>query len=149
LISSSLSELANSRATIFNQFSAPWLARAHALCGRIAEAQNIISQALDALHKTDESWDAAEIHRTAGELAVSRAQPDVAEEHFRQSLGIARRQGAKSYELRAATSLARLWRSQSRRGEAVDLLAPVTSWFTEGFELSDLMEAKALLEELR
>ena len=73
----------------------------------------------------------------------------LAESHFQRSLAIARRQDAKSFELRAATSLARLWRDQGRRDEARELLAPIFGWFTEGFDMPDLIEAKALLEELR
>ena len=151
LIGSGLSATAASGMTYFTPFSHMWLARAHAACGRVAEAQNSISEALDAVSKTNERWDEAEIHRTAGELAVSllHADPEMAESHFRQSLAIARRQDAKSLELRAATSLARLWRDQGRRDEARELLAPIFGWFTEGFDMPDLIEAKALLEELR
>ena len=71
-----------------------------------------------------------------------------AEAYFEHALAIARQQQAKSWELRAATSMARLWRDQGKRGEARELLAPVYSWFTEGFDTLDLKEAKALLEEL-
>ena len=151
LISPSLSGLDISRLTIFEPFSLAWLARAHASCGRIAEAQNAISQALDSVNKTNQRWDEAEIHRTAGELAVSlfRCDYEAAESQFRHSLDIARRQSAKFYELLAATSLARLWRDQGRREEARELLAPIFDWFTEGFNMPDLIEAKALLEELR
>ena len=71
------------------------------------------------------------------------------ESHFQRSLAIARRQEAKSFELRAATSLALLWRDQGRQDEARELLAPIFGWFTEGFDMPDLIEAKALLEELQ
>jgi len=71
------------------------------------------------------------------------------ESHFQQSLVIARRQNAKSFELRAATSLARLWRDQGRRDEARELLAPIFGWFTEGFDMTDLIEAKTVLVEVR
>ena len=85
-----------------------------------------------------------------GELILARtpADPAGAEASFRDALEVARRQSAKSYELRAATSLARLWQQQGRKEEARDLLAPVYGWFTEGFDTRDLKEAKALLEEL-
>ena len=151
LIGSGLSVLAATRVTIFSPFGYTWFARAHAACGRVAEAQNALSEALNVVSKTDERWDEAEIYRTAGELAASllRADPEVVESHFRQSLAIARRQEAKSFELRATTSFALLWRAQGRRDEARELLAPIFGWFTEGFDLPDLMEAKALLEELR
>jgi len=94
-------------------------------------------------------WD-AEIHRLSGELTGRLPHPDPAkvEDSFRTALAIAREQGTRSYELRAATSLARLWYEQGRRGEARDLLAPVYGSFTEGFDTQDLKEAKALLEEL-
>jgi predicted ATPase len=94
-------------------------------------------------------WD-AEIHRLRGELTARLPYPDPAkaEDSFRTALAIAREQGTRGYELRAATSLARLWREQGRRGEARDLLAPLYGSFTEGFDTPDLKDAKALLEEL-
>ena len=86
----------------------------------------------------------------AGEILLLEAQPDPAkaELSFQQALAIAREQQAKSWELRAAMSLARLWRSQGKPQQARELLAPVYSWFTEGFDTRDLKDAKALLEEL-
>ena len=94
-------------------------------------------------------WD-AEIHRLCGELTARLPYPDPAkaEDSFRTALAIAREQGTRGYELRAATSLARLWREQGRRSEARDLLAPVYGLFTEGFNTADLEEAKMLLNEL-
>ena len=85
-----------------------------------------------------------------GELAgrLSYLDPAKAEDSFRTALAIAREQGTRGYELRAATSLARLWAEQGRQGEARDLLAPVYGWFTEGFDTADLLGAKALLAEL-
>jgi predicted ATPase len=82
---------------------------------------------------------------------LRQADPDAAQAEacFQQALDIARRQEAKSWELRAATSLARLWQSQGKRQDAYDLLAPVYEWFTEGFDTADLIEAKVLLDELR
>ena len=151
LIGSGLSVLAATRMTLFSPFGLTWLARAHAACGRVAEAQNALSEALDAVSKTNQRWDEAEIHRIAGALAASlpHADPEMTESHFQQSLAIARRQEAKSFELRAATSLARLWRDQGRQDEARELLAPIFGWFTEGFDMPDLIEAKSLLEELQ
>ena len=103
-----------------------------------------------AVEATGETWHEADIHRTAGEIALMSSKPDAAkaQAHFERALEVARAQQARSWELRAATSLARLWRDQGRRAEARDLLAPVYGWFTEGFETRDLREAKALLEEL-
>ena len=92
----------------------------------------------------------AEIHRLRGELTGRLPHPDPAkaEKSFRTALAVAREQGTRGYELRAATSLAQLWSEQGRRGEARDLLAPVYGWFTEGFDTQDLKEAKALLDQL-
>ena len=97
----------------------------------------------------ERGWN-AEIHRLCGELTRRLPDPDPAkaEDSFRTALAIAREQGTRGYELRAATSLARLWAEQGRRGEARDLLAPVYGWFTEGFDTADLKDAKALLDEL-
>jgi predicted ATPase len=92
----------------------------------------------------------AEVNRIAGEIALKSAKPDTAtaETYFQRALAVARQQQAKSWELRAAKSMARLWRDQGKRNEARELLAPVYGWFTEGFDTLDLKEAKALLDEL-
>ena len=94
-------------------------------------------------------WE-AEVHRVAGEIARKSPQPDAAkaQAYFQRALEIARQQQAKSWELRAATSMARLWRDQGKRDEARELLASVYGWFTEGFDTLDLKEAKALIDEL-
>jgi hypothetical protein len=99
--------------------------------------------------KTAEAWWDAELHRLQGELLLQQAIPDApqAEACFQHALAVARRQQAKAWELRAATSLARLWQ-QGKRAEAHQLLAPIYGWFTEGFDTADLQEAKTLLEEL-
>jgi predicted ATPase len=99
---------------------------------------------------TKQTWCEAEIHRTAGEIELMSRAPDAekAEAHFGRAITTARKQQAKSWELRAATSLARLWRDQGKPQQARELLAPIYSWFTEGFETRDLKEAKALLDEL-
>ncbi len=151
LIRSSLSELAANQMRLFAPGGYAWLARAYATCGGVAEARKALSDAIDAVSKTNERCDEAEIYRFAGELAVSlpHADPELAESHFQRSLEIARRQHAKLFELRAATSLARLWRDQGRMDDAIILLAPILGWFTEGFDMPDLLEAKALLEDLR
>ena len=130
LIASGISAMAATQMTLFGPLGYTWLARTLAACGRLADAQDVLSKALDAVSKTNERWDEAEIHRTAGEIAVSLPHVDsseTGESHFQRSLAIARRQDAKSLELRAATSLARLWRGQGRRDEAHELLAPVFS----------------------
>jgi predicted ATPase len=126
------------------------LARVHAACGRIAEAQSAISQALDSVNKRNERWDEAEILRSAGEIARQGPSSDAAkaETYLDRALEVARQQHAKSWELRASISLARLWREQGKVQQARELLAPIFGWFTEGFDLPDLVEAKALLGEL-
>ena len=97
-----------------------------------------------------ERWFEAEVNRIAGEIALKSPEPDAAkpEGYFDRALAVARQQQAKSWELRAAMSMARLWRDQGKREEARELLAPVYGWFTEGFDTLDLREAKALLDEL-
>ena len=97
-----------------------------------------------------ERWCEAEVKRVAGEIALKSPEPDLteAEAYFEHALTLARQQQAKSWELRAAMSLARLWRDQGKVQQARELLAPVYGWFTEGFDTRDLKEAKALLEEL-
>jgi predicted ATPase len=92
----------------------------------------------------------AELSRLKGTLLLQQAVPEASQAAacFHQALAIARKQAAKSWELRAATSLARLWQQQGKRDDAYELLAPVYSWFTEGFDTADLQEAKALLEAL-
>ena len=92
----------------------------------------------------------ADIHRTAGEIALMSPEPDAAkaQAHYQRALAIAHAQPAKSFELRAAIRMARLWRDQGKRIEARELLAPVYGWFIEGFDTLDLKQAKALLDEL-
>jgi class 3 adenylate cyclase/predicted ATPase len=126
------------------------LAEALVLAGKIEKGLAALDDALaTAAASGARGWD-AEIHRLRGELTLRLPYPDPAkaEDSFRTALAIAREQGTRGYELRAATSLARLWREQGRRAEARDLLAPVYGWFTEGFDTVDLKEAKALLDEL-
>jgi predicted ATPase len=103
-----------------------------------------------AAEKTKESWSEAEINRVAGEIALKSPEQDAAkaEKYFDRALTVARQQDAKSWELRAAMSLAHLWRSQGKLQQARELLAPVYGWFTEGFDTRDLKEAKVLLKEL-
>ena len=102
------------------------------------------------MQTSKERWCEAEVNRIAGEIALKSSKLDTAkaEAYFERALAAARKQHAKSWELRAAMSMARLWRDQDKREEARDLLAPVYGWFTEGFDTVDLKEAKALLDEL-
>ena len=115
---------------------------------QIDEVLNLLDDALQIIASGGECWLGAELNRRKGELLLRQGRPEAAEELYRNALGIAAQQEAKLWELRAATSLARLCRGQGRHGEARDLLGPVYSWFTEGFETPDLKEAKALLDEL-
>jgi predicted ATPase len=103
-----------------------------------------------AVEKTKERWFEAEVHRIAGEIARKSPEPVAAkaEEHFERALMVARVQHAKSWELRAAMSMPRLWRDQGKPQQARELLAPVYGWFTEGHDTLDLKEAKALLVQL-
>ena len=126
------------------------LAEALALAGKMQEALAALDDALaTAAVSGARGWD-AEIHRLRGELTARLPHPDPAkaEDSFRTALAIAREQGTRGYELRAATSLARLWHEQGRRDEARDLLAPLYASFTEGFDTADLKDAAKLLAEL-
>jgi class 3 adenylate cyclase/predicted ATPase len=126
------------------------LAEAYERVGQPAEGLAVLGDALTRVDKTRERWREAELHRLKGELllALSPENQTDAEACFQQALAIARHQSAKSLELRAATSLARLWQQQGKRAEALQLLRDVYGWFTEGFDTADLQEARALLEEL-
>jgi len=118
--------------------------------GQIDEAFDLVDTALKTAETMGEGWFEAELCRVQGEwLGVHRRAPQQqAEACFHRALTVAREQRARLWELRAATSLARLWNDQGKRTEARDLLAPIYGWFTEGFDTRDLMEAKALLGEL-
>ncbi len=109
-----------------------------------------MAEALVFTDKTGRRRDEAGLYRLKGDLLLQQSADSAAEAEscFYQSLSVARSQHAKSLELRATTSLARLWQSQAKRQDATDLLAPVYEWFTEGFDTADLKDAKALLEEL-
>jgi class 3 adenylate cyclase/predicted ATPase len=150
MITSGITTYRSTGTTIWMPLFLLYLARAHAELGQFEEAWRCIGEAMTAVETTKEKWWEADIHRTAGEFALMLPQPDAAkaEAQFEQALAIAREQKAKSWELRAAMSMARLWRGQSKRLQAHDLLAPVYDWFTEGFDTLDLKEAKALLDEL-
>jgi predicted ATPase len=102
------------------------------------------------VERSGERWFEAELHRRKAEilLQLSNGNGVEADMCLRKAIAVAQEQGAKLWELRAATSLARLWCDQSRRAEAHDLLAPVYDWFTEGFDTADLKDARALLDEL-
>jgi predicted ATPase len=126
------------------------IADAEADCGEIEAALASVNEALISASQTRERWFEAEAQRIRGEILLKREPVDTAaaEEAFLNALAIAQKQKARSFELRAAMSMARLWRDQGKRDEARDLLAPVYGWFTEGFDTLDLKEAKVLLDDL-
>src|SRR5262249_20725307 len=126
------------------------LAKAHADVGEFDRAWQYITEAFTTAETTNEGLYDAEIQRTAGEIMRMSPEPDVAtrEIYFERALTIARQQKAKSWELRAAVSMARLWRDHGNPQQAYDFLAPVYDWFTEGFDTLDLKQARTLLDEL-
>ena len=132
----------------------PWwlahLAIADAQLGQFDDAWRCLDEAMTTMEKTKEKWCEADLHRVAGEIALKSPKPDTAkaQAYFERALELARKQQAKSWELRAATSMARLWRDQGERDAARDLLSPIYGWFTEGFDTLDLKEAKSLLDTL-
>jgi predicted ATPase len=126
------------------------LAEAHGMQGEPEAGLAVLGEALTLAETTGERWYEAELYRLKGALLLQQSsdQPDEAEACFQHAISVAHSQQAKSFELRTATSLARLWQSQGKCQEAFDLLAPVYNWFTEGFDTADLKDAKALLDEL-
>jgi len=126
------------------------LGSTHAALGKFDDARRYVADAMNSIETNKEKWFEAEVNRVAGEIAVKSPAPHTAkaEGYFERALAVARQQQAKSLELRAAMSLARLWRDQDKVQQARELLAPVYDWFTEGFDTRDLKEAKALLEQL-
>jgi predicted ATPase len=131
------------------------LADAYGKTGQIEEGLTALAEALDAVDRTGERWYEAELYRLKGTLTLQSQVPGPrskveaeAEACFQKAIDIARKQQAKSLELRAVISLARLWLHQGKRQEAHAMLADIYTWFTEGFDTKDLQEAKALLDEL-
>jgi predicted ATPase len=149
-LSGGLAASRSTGSTVWEPLYLASLTRAYADLGYLDDAWRCIGEAESAIEATMGRWWEVEVHRTAGEIAWRAPQRDgaKAEAYFDRALAVARQQQAKSWELRAAMSMARLWRDQGKRDEARYLLAPVYGWFTEGFDTRDLKEAKALLEEL-
>jgi len=150
MISAGIAAYRSTGATMWLSWYLSHLAIAHAELGQLDDAWRCIDEATTAVKTTKEKWCEPEVDRIAGEIALKSPLPDAAkaELYFQCALGVARSQQAKSWELRAAMSLARLWRDQGKRVEARDLLASVYDWFTEGFDTHDLKEAKTLLDAL-
>ena len=136
--------------TLYESEYLSYLAMAYVELGQPDDARRCIDDAIDKVERSKEKWCEAEVNRIAGEVALKSPAPDTekAEKYFGRALAVARQQQTKSWELRAAMSMARLWRNQGKVQQARELLLPVYEWFTEGFDTRDLKEAKALLEEL-
>jgi class 3 adenylate cyclase/predicted ATPase len=150
IFSSAIPVIRSTGTTIHRPVWLSLLARACGDLGQFDDAWSHIGEAITAVETTKETWYEADVHRIAGEIALMSPEPDAAkaEACFERALAVARAQQAKSFELRAAISMARLWRDQAKRDEAREILAPVYGWFTEGFDTLDLKQAKALLDEL-
>jgi predicted ATPase len=150
-IRSGLTAYSETAAEIWVPYFLALLADVHVAAGQTSKAIPVLSEAIGRMEKTGGRWFEAELHRRKGEILLRMPQGDAveAEARFRRSIEVSQEQRAKLWELRAATSLARLWRDHGRRHEAHDLLAPIHDWFTEGFDTADLEEAKALLDELQ
>jgi predicted ATPase len=150
MITSGLTAYRATESTAIMPLWLSYVARANVALGKFDEAWRCVGEATIAVEKTKETWLEAEVHRVAGEIELTKPDHDAskAEDYFRRALSLARSQQAKSWELRASMSLARLWRDQDKQDDARELLAPVYSWFTEGFDTRDLKEAKALLDAL-
>jgi predicted ATPase len=150
LIAPGLAVCRSAGTTILTPVGLSLLAKSYADLGQPEDARRSIEEAKAVVERTKETWFEADVHRIAGEVALRSPQPEAAgaEAHFQRALAVARQQQARSWELRAAMSLARLWRDQGKPQQARELLAPVYGWFTEGFDTRDLKEAKVLLEEL-
>ncbi len=126
------------------------LAEAYGKDEQVEDGLRTVTEALAFVERTEERYYEAELYRLKGELLLQQSENSApaAAASFQQAIDTARQQQAKSWELRAATSLARLWQQQGKTAEARELLAPVYGWFTEGFDTADLKDAKSLLDEL-
>jgi len=151
MITTGITALRSTRSTIFMPLYLSYLALAHADLRQFSDALRCIGEAMDAMQTTKERWCEAEVYRIAGEIELMLEEPNEskAQALFERALAVAREQGAKSLELRAAMSMTQLWCKQGKRQQAYDVLAPVFDWFTEGFETLDLRLAKTLLDELK
>ena len=150
IISCGLTAYRSTGTTVWMPLHLSYLARANADIGQFDDARRFIAEAIAVVETTKEKFCEAEVYRIAGEIALMSPEPSEAKAlaYFERALAIACQQQAKSWELRATMSLARLWRDQGKVQQARELLAPVYGWFTEGFDTRDLKEAKALLDEL-
>ena len=148
LVAQGLSGLRATGAILNTPWALCFLAEASAKVGQLEEGLHCLAEAAQLVETTHERWWEAELRRLRGDLLDATGDRAAAEQSYHQALAVAKRQRAKSFELRAATSLARLWRDQGKRTEARDLLAPIYNWFTEGFDTPVLKEARALLDQI-
>ena len=148
MITSGIAAWRATGATIWLPVYLSYLTKAYADSGNVDDARRCIGEAMTAVETTKERWWEAEVNRMAGEVALISGKQDAAEAYFARALDVAVAQQAKAFELRAAMSMARLWRDQGKPHKARDVLLPVHGWFTEGFDTLDLREAKALLDTL-
>jgi predicted ATPase len=150
MITSGVTALRLTGSTLWMPSHLSYLARAHAELRQFDNAWWCIGEAITAAEMTKERWQEADIHRMAGEIELLSPKPNAAkvEAYFERALAVARAQQAKSWELRAAMSMARLWRDQGNRQKGRNHLAAIHGWFTEGFDTLDLQQAKALLDAL-
>jgi predicted ATPase len=147
-INSGIMSFRSMGATLGSYLLLVYLAQTHVEIGQLDDASGFVSESIAIVERNNERWFEVEVHRTAGEIALRRSRPAEAEGHLERALSIARSQKARSWELRAAMSMARLWLAQDKQRAAHDLLAPIYGWFTEGFDTLDLKDAKALLDQL-
>jgi predicted ATPase len=143
------------RASLFRPWFLCFLAQACATAGRFEEGLAAVAEAITIVEKTGQRYNEAELHRLKGELILRgygvEAEPGVqteAEECFRKAIEIARQQETRPFELRAVMSLSRLWEQQDKKKQARQMLAEIYGWFSEGFDTKDLIDAKALIEQL-
>jgi predicted ATPase len=148
LVTQGLAALRAIGAVTNTPYALMFLAEAYAQVGRPVEGLNCLAEAAQIIETTEERVGEADLHRLRGHLLNAIGDRAAAEQSYHQALAVADRRSAKLSELRAASSLARLWRDQGNRTEARDLLAPIYGWFTEGFDAPVLKEAKALLDQL-
>ena len=149
MITLGIARMTSTGATLWTPLPISYLTMAYAGLGKFDDARRCIGEAMRAAETARKDGLKAEINRIAGEIELKPPKPDAAKAtgYFERALALARQQQAKSWELRAAMSMARLWRDQGKPQQARDLLAPVYGWFTEGFDTLDLKEAKALLDD--
>ncbi len=149
-MSQGLRDMRATGAEVFAPYFLTLLAEGYGALNRVHEGLDTLKEGLELVERMGSYFWKAEMYRLQGELRLQQAAPDVgqAETCFHQALDLSCGQHAKSLELRAATSLARLWRHQGKCQEAYDILAPVYGWFTEGLDTPDLIDAKTLLHEL-